>query len=1052
MVLHEGYRHPAKRGFMQRPSFTAIQAWLSPRKIWFWLLALLACYTLAGFFLIPWLIKNNINELAQQFATRSAEVREVRFNPWTLRLQANGLVLRDTDQAELAAVEQLVVDVEVRSVAQLALVFKEISLTDPHVNLIHYKFADTNFGRMLADIEAVTPPEPKTASEDSELPKLVIDNLTIANGSARFRDEFPATPFETSLGPIDINVENLSTLPDKSGAQQISVVTETGSTLKWVGDLQISPLKSAGKVELSGSPVPLAYRYLKDQLNFRIKDCCLDVSFDYAVESVADGGIAARIENVSISSRELELLTLENDELILQVPEIRVSDSKLEWPARAVSIGDVLIDAPKLWVWIQPDGAVNLNTLLPAADDANASSPAAIDPKTPSADEPAAEQDWNIGVKTLRVAGMQVEFADRSLANPGKLTIPKLDLTVNDLSNQPASKLPFSIAAQIGKAGKLEAQGVAVLLPETEVDTGLKIADIAISDLQPWVEPVAQILISDGLFSFTGQLSSNAKEQLSVAGDIDVSNLAVSDTRENVPLIGWQRLKLRKTQLELTKGRLSIGRARFEKPFARLIINADGTTNFQGLQTDAGAGTGEQTTSRGDTTAEPAQAASTDRNSVAGATATTAAGTADQESAPFIVSVDKTQIRDGSVEFADFSLPLPFEVPIRDFHGSISALATDSAASSDIALEGTVGEYGFVKVDGSLQAMAPSDLAKVNVIFRNINMPDVSPYTVKFAGRKIAAGKLDLDLNYAFDKGVVAGQNKIVLEKFQLGEKVDAPGAQDLPLDLAVSLLTDSNGIIDLELEVSGDLNDPTFSTGSMIMKVLANLITKAVTAPFKLLAGLLPGNEDIDLDTLDFPPGRADLLPPEQEKLDQLTQALKQRPQLVLTIPGEYNRELDTAALQSKALDAQLAKGLSEATSTDEQDVLMERTRNALEKLAREQLPNVSLDELEAQFQVPVPDSKRTTLDEAAYTQELGRLLEAAQPVSDEQLLALAVERQDAIRTRLTTTDNSIAGQLKAGTPGSKGEVEKDNVRMRMEVEAGGSNPVETAGSKAGN
>jgi hypothetical protein len=298
----------------------------------------------------------------------------------------------------------------------------------------------------------------------------------------------------------------------------------------------------------------------------------------------------------------------------------------------------------------------------------------------------------------------------------------------------------------------------------------------------------------------------------------------------------------------------------------------------------------------------------------------------------------------------------------------------------------------------------------------------------------------------------VAGQNKIVLEKFQLGEKVDAPGAQDLPLDLAVSLLTDSNGIIDLELEVSGDLNDPTFSTGSMIMKVLANLITKAVTAPFKLLAGLLPGKQDINLDTLNFPPGRADLRPPEQEKLDQLVQALKQRPQLVLTIPAEYNRELDTAALQSKALDALLAKGLSEATSTDEQDVLMERTRNALEKLAREQLPNVSLDELEAQFQIPAPDSERKTLDEAAYTKELGRLLEAAQPVGDEQLLALAVERQDAIRTRLTTADSSIAGQLKAGAPGSKGEAKKDNVRIRLEVETGSSSPAETAEPGAGN
>ena len=177
-----------------------IRMWLSPRSKVFWVLVVLACYTLAGFFLVPWLLKSNINQLAQQFTTRGAEVNKVRFNPWTLRLQTDGLVLRDTDQAELAAIDQLVVDLETRSIVQLALVFKEISLTNPHLNLIRYKFADTNFGRMLADIEAAAPPETETTAENSELPRVVIDNFTIANGSANVRDELPETPFETHAG------------------------------------------------------------------------------------------------------------------------------------------------------------------------------------------------------------------------------------------------------------------------------------------------------------------------------------------------------------------------------------------------------------------------------------------------------------------------------------------------------------------------------------------------------------------------------------------------------------------------------------------------------------------------------------------------------------------------------------------------------------------------------------------------------------------------------------------------------------------------------------
>jgi len=170
------------------------------------------------------------------------------------------------------------------------------------------------------------------------------------------------------------------------------------------------------------------------------------------------------------------------------------------------------------------------------------------------------------------------------------------------------------------------------------------------------------------------------------------------------------------------------------------------------------------------------------------------------------------------------------------------------------------------------------------------------------------------------------------------------------------------------------------------------------------------------------------------------------------LLVPGEYNRELDTSALQSMALDTLLAEGLDETSGTDAEDVLLARRRETLEKLAREQLTNQSLDDLQAQFQIALPDSKRTTLDEVAYTEELRRLLEAAQPVNDEQLLALAGERQQAIRTQLTSTENLPASQLKTGTPGSKGDAVKDNVQIRLEVETGSNDPAESATPGTGN
>jgi len=1041
---------------MQLSDLIDLQAWRSPRNKRFWLLAIALAYTLAGFFLVPWLLKANVGELSQRFIMRTADVQDVRFNPFTLRLQIDGFTLADTDKSELAGFEQLVVNFELRSALKLALVFSEISLRSPHINLIRYAFADSNVGRMLADIEASSPADPQAESQDSGLPRLIVDNLGLSDGTLTFRDELSQSAFETRLGPIDINIRDLSTLPDASGMQKLSVTTETGATLKWEGDLQLSPLKSAGKIEISGSPLPLVYRYLKDQLRFRVQDCCLDITLDYSVQAAPAGDVVASVDNLTVSSRELDIRTLEGDKKILRVPEIRISNGRVEWPARAVSIGEILIDKPELAIWLQPDGMLNLEYLAPAgansapepggsagtpataadpstagsaSDSASPDAPVTEPPPGSSAPQTAAvnEPEWDVSVAALRIAGMRVDFEDLSLAQPGTLSVPSLDLTVSEISNRAESRWPFSLSAQIGERGSLTMQGSSIVLPAIALETELKIADIAIADLQPWVSPIAQIAISDGRFGFSGTLASNADEVLAVEGDLGIANLAVSDTREKVPLIGWDQLALEQTRLRLTGGRLDISQISLQKPFVRLIIAADGTTNYQSLANSEAAEQPPAAASTGQPAPEAAQTAN-------GASAEQ--GTADDQA--FAVSVARTVITNGAMEFGDYSLPLPFQVPIREFGGSLSAFATDSAAATDVALEGTVGEYGYVKVGGGLNAMAPTQLADINVTFRNIDMPKVSPYTAKFAGRKIASGKLDLDLNYRFDNGIVQGENKVVLEKFQLGEKVENPDALDLPLDLAVSLLTDSNGVIDLQLDVSGNLEDPDFSVGSVLLQVFANLITKAVTAPFKLLAGLLPGSPDIELDKLIFAPGRADLLAPEKEKLDQLAIALGQRPQLVLAVPGEYNRALDTGALQATAVETLLAERLGDDSGADKEDVLIARTRKALERLAGEQLPDLDINAMREQFQRPATDSQRATLDEVAYSAELRRRLEAVQQIADPQLVAVAADRQSAVILHMTENGvldaaRVIPGEIKATT-----ETDGDSVKVSLEIETG--------------
>jgi len=442
---------------------------------------------------------------------------------------------------------------------------------------------------------------------------------------------------------------------------------------------------------------------------------------------------------------------------------------------------------------------------------------------------------------------------------------------------------------------------------------------------------------------------------------------------------------------------VEISRVAVRKPFARFAIFADGTSNFDALTAD-----NEETEPEG-------------------------ADTGTETSEPLRLRIGATEVSGGSVDFSDDTLPLPFRALISRLEGSVGAVDTSSAVASEVGMEGEVGDYGEFTLDGKLSLLAPTDKADMNLVFRNITMPTLSPYTAQFAGRTIATGKLDLDLNYGLDGGIMEGANNIVMRDFTLGDKVESPDAVDLPLDLALALLKDTNGVIDLDLGVSGDVNDPSFSASGIILKAFVDLISKAVTSPFKLLGGLVPGGGGKDIDDIGFRAGRSELAPPEREKLDVLAAALTQRPELMLVVGGTYDAEADSQTLRAAAFDQELA-GLLDASTEDEAQ-LLEQTRKALEKLAGERIEGFSRREQRELFSAPDPETGEQGFDEVAYMANLREQLEALQPVPESELLALADARRDAIIAALTGTGvldaaRITAADATAGTAGDDGRI----------------------------
>jgi hypothetical protein len=210
-----------------------------------------------------------------------------------------------------------------------------------------------------------------------------------------------------------------------------------------------------------------------------------------------------------------------------------------------------------------------------------------------------------------------------------------------------------------------------------------------------------------------------------------------------------------------------------------------------------------------------------------------------------------------------------------------------------------------VSIGGEFNILATRQYIDIAMHFRNIALAVFNPYSGKFAGYDIAKGKLSTDLHYLVDGRKLDAQHHIVVEQLEFGEKTASKDAVSLPVRLGVALLKDRNGVIDLNLPVSGSLDDPKFQLGPLIGKLLVNILEKAVTAPFALLGSLFGAGPDLQF--IEFQPGVSSLDPAAADKVKTVAKALIERPQLKIEVPIGVVPEIDRPALIAARLDAEL-------------------------------------------------------------------------------------------------------------------------------------------------
>lgn len=940
---------------------------------------LVALYAALGFLAVPTIVASLARDTVKADFNRDLAVGAVRFNPFTLTLEVDALALPDTDGSPMVGLDRLLVDLDISSIWRQALSFRAIALDGLDVSAIVRRGGALNLAELEPPADAAPP-----APADEALPRLIIGELSVTDGRVRFEDRDRTQPYVAELKPLTFRLTNFSTYVGEGERYELDATLFDTSRFAWRGTLKASPLASDGEFALSDLPLARVAAFLGEALRLEVTSGTATLRGRYRFadrpagpDVVVEAGALA-VSNLSIRDRG------ETTDYV-DLERITATGLGLSLAAAKAVVGEVTLDGGSIQAWLTPEGELKRSGIF---------DPLVVEAGPGPA--PAAEPAWVVDIPRINVRNLGLSLEDRSVTPAPVFTLKPLNVTVTGYSTAPGTTVKADIEATVNDKGRLAVAATANL-DTRAVQADVEVADLPLTLAQPYIAGATSLTLTRGVLAAKGRVTwedTLPEATLGFAGDVSVNGLRTIDNALREDFVTWDALRLEAFEYRSVPESLRIRTVDARSPFARVIIGPDGTTNVSAIL----AGPGATAAAVPGPTIGPAESRSPAPVAVAPAATTVPPGEA---AAPLPVRIGTVRITNGSARFADFTTRPNFAIGIEKLKGTISGLSSSPSSRASVELDGQVDRFSPVTIRGEVNPLAAETFLDMAMTFRNVELASFTPYSGRFAGYAIRQGKLSVDLNYKVNDRKLDADHKFVIDQLELGDKVESPDAVGLPLKLAVALLKDRNGVIDLDLPVTGDLDDPRFRIGPIVWKVLVNLLTKAVTAPFALLGSLFGGGEEVNL--INFAAGDAGLAPADGEKLASLVKALTERPGLRLTVPAVFSRASDAPALRKAGLERDLVAARQAELAARKQPT------EGLDYAAISADPDTHLRLLTARFrEVDGPDVPLPAPPEGAPADPALRIgmLEAALrervEVTDTEYFALARARAERVQERL--------------------------------------------------
>ncbi|MFJ3056697.1 DUF748 domain-containing protein [Herbaspirillum sp. NPDC087042] len=505
---------------------------------------------------------------------------------------------------------------------------------------------------------------------------------------------------------------------------------------------------------------------------------------------------------------------------------------------------------------------------------------------------------------TVELANLQLTPKDAKAAAP--ISVQAISLRAQNVTDTLEQAIRLNLQVRFDKTGKFDVSGqVAPHLKN--VDLELDARDLPIAPFQGYFANVLNVTISSGLLSAKGKLAvtpplGQQKFALDYKGNAALNNLRMQDKVTATDFLRWRTLDISGIQARIGgRPQVSLEKVALNNFYARAILSDKGRLNLQDiLVADAGA----QGSITDDTKKEDKGNTGDSRKTTSTAPVTAPVAPAN---AP-IVRVGKVVINGGNINYTDNFVKPNYTANMTGLSGSIGEISSEKPQPAPINISGKIDNDAPLQISGALNPLFKPMYLDLKASANGVQLPRLTPYSAKYAGYPITKGKLSMDVQYKIENDKLVAQNDLRIEQLTFGERVDSPSATNLPVMLAVSLLKDRNGNINLNLPISGSLSDPQFSVGGIIVRVFVNLIVKAVTSPFALIGSMFRSDENIgELRYIEFAPGSAEVDDAVRKKLDALGYVLHERPGIKLDITGRVDPQVDDQGLRQEALERQM-------------------------------------------------------------------------------------------------------------------------------------------------